>query len=132
LAALSIQRKSCVSHRRLQIPLFEMRWKSRGAACRISALGWHIVRKTAASLAQYFVLSRASDKVLTPGIGRYISAPFRENRSEEEMVSLAPYSAALSIAAAWPFQRLGDWLRASVVMAEHRKTGEQGRSAALA
>jgi hypothetical protein len=116
----------------LQIPLFEVRWKSRGAACRIFALGRQIVRKTAASLAQYFVLPRASDKALTSGIGRYISAPFRESGSEEEMVSLAPYSAALSIAAARPFQRPGDWRRACVVMAKHRKTGEQGRSAALA
>ena len=48
------------------------------------------------------------------------------NRSEEEMLSLKPYT-ALSTAAARPFNRSSDWRRSRVGMPQYQITGEQGR-----
>jgi hypothetical protein len=48
------------------------------------------------------------------------------NRSEEEMLSLKPYT-ALSTAAARPSNRPSDWRRSCVGMPQHQITGEQGR-----
>jgi len=55
--------------------------------------------------------------------------PFKDalTRSEEEMLSLRPYT-ALSTAAARPFNRPSDWRRSCVGMPKHQITGEQGRS----
>ena len=52
------------------------------------------------------------------------------SRSEEEMLSLRPYT-ALSTAAARPFNRPSDWRRSCVAMPEHQITGEQGPSLPL-
>jgi hypothetical protein len=59
-------------------------------------------------------------------------APLKDaqSRSEEEMLSLRPYT-ALSTAAARPFNRLSDWRRSCVGMPKHQITGEQGRSVPL-